>query len=191
MSGTSSQRRPRIDGQRNRAAVLAGAKTVFAARPDSYVSMADIARATGVGVGTVYRHFSSRSELLEAVFTEEVDRVCAQARPLDGRSPGASLEAWLRTFFAFARERNHVSLELIADIGVDTILFREDRSRFCAAGGPLLDAAQRSGEVGHRLDIGQVLDALVWLARGQGDDDHVRPIVEVFLAGLREPARTD
>ena len=183
---TSPRSRPRrVDAERNRDTILAAARKALTESHATYVSMTEIARRAGVGVGTVYRNYPSRRQLLEAVFTDEVDRVCAQARAMCEDTPGEAFFQWLRSFFTFARSRTDVAVELISEIGLDTPLFRSDRARFCAAGQPLLEAAQAAGECGSRLDIGQILDALVWLARGPADNDHVQPIVDVFFKGLK------
>lgn len=177
-------RRQRLDAQRNRDRILAAAREAFTDGDASSVSMAEVARRAGVGVGTVYRHYPGRRHLLEAVFTDEVDAVCAQAAEVGGKSAAEALVAWLQQFFAFAYARNDVAIELISKIGLETAVFRNDRMRFCAAGLPLLEAAQHSGECGTRLDIGQILDVLVSIARLQGGIDHVQPMVDVFFDGL-------
>jgi AcrR family transcriptional regulator len=57
--------------------------------------MAEISRRAGVGMATLYRNFSSRRELLEALYIDEVDAVCRAAETIDGDTPGATLVAWL------------------------------------------------------------------------------------------------
>ncbi|MGB6455171.1 MAG: helix-turn-helix domain-containing protein [Streptosporangiaceae bacterium] len=76
----------------------------FSAFADSEaaVSMAEISRRADVGMATLYRNFPGRRELLEALFSDDVDVVCAAARTVDGDTPGAQLTAWLHRFFAFA-----------------------------------------------------------------------------------------
>jgi AcrR family transcriptional regulator len=92
----------RADAERNRVKLLDAARTAFA-DGDAEVSLAEIARRAGVGMATLYRNFPSRHELLEALYTEEVDGVCAAAQAPGGDTPGAALEAWLRRFLAFSR----------------------------------------------------------------------------------------
>ncbi|MCU1388649.1 MAG: transcriptional regulator, TetR family, partial [Ilumatobacteraceae bacterium] len=69
---------PRSDAERNRAKILTAARTAFA-EPDVEPSMAEISRRAGVGMATLYRNFAGRRELLEALYIDEVDALCAAA----------------------------------------------------------------------------------------------------------------
>ena len=91
----------RADAERNRDKILAAARSAFA-DPDAEVSMAEISRRAGVGMATLYRNFPGRRELLEALYTEEVNALCGAAETVDGETPGAVLMAWLHRFFAFS-----------------------------------------------------------------------------------------
>src|SRR3954465_15107890 len=76
----SVQERPlRADAERNRTRLLDAARTLFAER-GLEVSMDDIARAAGVGVGTAYRRFRSRDEIVEALFDERLEHMQSRAR---------------------------------------------------------------------------------------------------------------
>ncbi len=113
---TSQSPARRADAERNRDKILAAARAAFA-DPEAEVSMAEISRRAGVGMATLYRNFPGRRELLEALFTDEVDAVCEAAEgdgEGDGETPGAVLTAWLRRFFAFATTKHHVASELLA-----------------------------------------------------------------------------
>src|ERR1700744_4896534 len=90
----------RADAARNRDTILAAARTAFA-DPRAEVSMAEVARRAGVGMATLYRNFPGRRELLEALFADEVDAICAAAEAMGGAAPGAEFTAWLHRFFAF------------------------------------------------------------------------------------------
>ena len=76
----------RADAERNRDKILAAARTAFA-DPDAEVSMAEISRRAGVGMATLYRNFPGRQELLEALYTDEVNAVCQAAETIDGETP--------------------------------------------------------------------------------------------------------
>jgi AcrR family transcriptional regulator len=170
---------------RNREKILSAARSAFDDPDAGEVSMAEVARRAGVGMATLYRNFAGKRELLEALFVDEVDEVCAAAAT-GGHTPGECLSRWLRQFFDFAFARNAIATELIIQSGgVDNPLFRDDRNKFCAAGGPLLKRAQITGEFRTDLDIGQMLDLMVAVARVHGDADYVRPIAEAALDGLR------
>jgi AcrR family transcriptional regulator len=176
----------RADAARNRDRILAAARTAFA-DPDADVSMAEISRRAGVGMATLYRNFAGRRELLEALYTDEVDALCAAAGEADG-TPGAVLNAWLRRFFAYFRSKRHVASALLEHTDGGDPVFDGNRARVFAAGSPLLAAAQETGEVRGDLALDQVLQLVAAVAKIQGDAEHVEPILRTVLDGLRPPA---
>src|ERR1700730_7802219 len=102
----------RADAERNRDKILAAARSAFA-DPRADISMAEISRRAGVGMATLYRNFPGRQELLEALYTDEVNAVCKAADTVDGQTPAAALTAWLHRFFAFSTGKRHIAAELI------------------------------------------------------------------------------
>lgn len=181
---TSQSPARRADAERNRDKILAAARTAFA-ESDAEVSMAEIARRAGVGMATLYRNFPGRRELLEALYTHEVDAICAAAARVDGETPGAALMVWLHRFFAFATTKHHVASELLAHSDRSNPIFGESRARVLAAGRPLLAAAQRTHEVRDNLTLEQILDAIVAIATIHGDARYLEPILQAVLDGLR------
>ena len=178
----------RADAERNRDKILAAARTAFA-DPDAEVSMAEISRRAGVGMATLYRNFPGRQELLEALYTDEVDAVCtAAAETTDGETPGAALAAWLHRFFAFTTSKRHIAAELLKQTDRSNPLFKNNRTRVIAAGRPLLAAAQHTGEVRDDLTLEQVLDMIVAIATIHGDTGYTGPILQAALDGLRPRA---
>ena len=177
----------RADAERNRDKILAAARTAFA-DPDAEVSMAEISRRAEVGMATLYRNFSGRQELLEALFTDEVDAVCTAAETIDGETPGAALAAWLRRFSAFSTSKRHIAAELLKQTDWSNPLFRNNRTRVITAARPLLAAAQRAGEVRDDLTLEQILDMMVAIATIHGGTGYTGPILQTALDGLRPPA---
>ena len=177
----------RADAERNRGKILAAARTAFA-DPDAEVSMAEVSRRAGVGMATLYRNFSGRQELLEALFTDEVDAVCEAAVTVGGETPGAALVAWLHRFFAFTAGKRHIAAELLKQTDRSNPIFRNNRARVMAAGRPLLTAAQRAGEVRNDLTLEQILDMIVAIATIHGGTGYTGPILQAALDGLRPPA---
>src|SRR6202051_2202687 len=96
-----ARRRQRAAAQRNTASLLEAAKAVFAASGVDAPAK-EIADLAGVGVGTLYRHFPQRSDLVKAVFQREVD-ACADAAPalLAAHEAGAALANWLHRYTEF------------------------------------------------------------------------------------------
>jgi AcrR family transcriptional regulator len=178
----------RADAERNRAKILAAARAAFA-DPDAEVSMAEISRRAGVGMATLYRNFTGRQELLEALYTDEVDAVCEAAETIDGQTPGAALAAWLYRFSAFTTSKRHIAAELLKQTDRSNPLFKNNRTRVIAAGRPLLAAAQHAGEVRDDLTLEQILDMIVAIATIHGDTGYTEPILQTALDGLRPRAR--
>jgi len=169
----------RADAERNRDKILAAARTAFA-DPEAEVSMAEISRRAGVGMATLYRNFPGRRELLEALYTDEVDAICQAAE-----APGASLLSWLYQLFAFFASKRHIAAELLKHTDSGDPVFGGSRARVTAAGQPLLAAAQQAREVRDDLTLEQVLDLIHAIATIRGDTGYVQAILQTALDGLR------
>lgn len=150
--------------------------------------MADISRRAGVGMATLYRNFPSRRELLEALYADEVDALCAAAETVEGDTPGTRFEAWLRRFFAYFTSKRHIASALLEHVAGDDPVFDRNRGRVLAAGRPLLSAAQRAHQIRDDLTLEQILDLTIAVAKLRGDTGYVDPILEAALDGLRPPA---
>jgi AcrR family transcriptional regulator len=148
------------------------------------VSMAEVSRRAGVGMATLYRNFPGRQELLEALYTDEVNAVCEAAWTAAGPTPGAALAAWLHRFFAFTTSKRNIAAELLKQTDRSNPLFKNNRTRVIAAGRPLLAAAQHAGEVRDDLSLEQILDMIVAIATIHGDTGYTEPILRTVLDGL-------
>src|SRR3954451_13281689 len=114
----------RADAQRNRDKILAAARAAFA-QPGADVSMAEISRRAGVGMATLYRNFPGRRELLEALYTEEVDAIVGAADTVSGETPGAVLTAWVQRFLGFSSSKRHIAAELLTHVDSSNPVFNE------------------------------------------------------------------
>ncbi len=177
----------RADAERNRDKILATARAAFA-EPGAPVSMAEISRRAGVGMATLYRNFPGRRELLEALYVDEVDAICAAAGPVAGDTPGAALMAWLRRFAEFFATKHDIASELLEETDRDNPVFDTSRARVLAAGRPLLVAAQENGEVRDDLTLEQVLDMVIAVSAIRGDSGYREPILQAAFDGIRRPA---
>ncbi|TYP86593.1 TetR/AcrR family transcriptional regulator [Blastococcus xanthinilyticus] len=173
----------RADAARNRERILAAARAGFA-EPGTPLSMAEIARRAGVGMATLYRNFPGRQDLLEALYTDQVDAVCAAAAEVEG-SPGNALIAWVHRFAAFFASKHQIAAELLAQAEGPGPVLDRSRERVLAAGRPLLAAAQEAGEVRGDLTLEQVLDMVIAVSAIHGDPEYSRPILQTALDGLR------
>jgi len=187
-SGKTSFPNRRAAAERNREKILTAARAAFA-DPAVEISMAEIARRSGVGMATLYRNFPGRQELLEALYADEVDGLCAAARIEDGQTPGAALIAWLRLQFAFIPNKRLIVAELLEHTDRDSI--RSHRARAIEAGRPLLSAAQEAREIRDDLTLEQIFDIIIAIAKINGTPDYLEPIFETMLDGLRLTADTD
>jgi AcrR family transcriptional regulator len=89
---------PRADAQRNRDALVAAAAILFAQRGEA-TTFEDVARAAGVGKGTLYRHFPTRDHLVAAIMRIRFDELTRRADELnDWDDPVSAVETWLREF---------------------------------------------------------------------------------------------
>lgn len=176
----------RVDAARNRERILDAALAAFA-EAGAEVSMVEVARRAGVGSATLYRNFATRRELLEALLSGEVDEVCATAETAVGDSPAARLEAWLRRFFRYVSEKRPVVVALVEDTDRTNPVF-DTRGRMLTAGQPLLSSAQAAGQIAVDIELGQILDLVVAIAKIPGTPEYRQPILDAALAGLRKPA---
>jgi AcrR family transcriptional regulator len=179
----------RADAERNRDKILSAAHSAFA-DPDAEVSMAEIARRAEVGMATLYRNFPGRQELLEALYTDEVNAICEATKTVDGETPGAVLTAWLHRFFAFVTSKHHIASELLEHTDRSNPVFDNNRARVIAAARPLIAAAQRAHEVRDDLTLEQLFDMFIAIATIHGDGRYLEPILQTALDGLRPPSET-
>ncbi len=141
-------------------------------------------------MATLYRNFPGRRELLEALYTDEVDAVCDAAETIDETTPGAALLAWLQSLAAFFTSKHEVGAELLKHSDGTGSFFSEGRNRVLAAGQPLLAAAQQAGEIRGDLALEQILEMVHAIAAIQGDPAFTEPILHAALDGLRPPDAT-
>jgi AcrR family transcriptional regulator len=174
----------RVDAERNRERILTAARDAFA-DPEADVSMAEIARRAGVGSATLYRNFANRRQLLEALYVDEIGAVCEAAATIGGDTPGASLTAWLRRFYAYFTSKRLVAAELLKHSDAGDPVFGTGYARVLDAGRPLLLAAQASGETGSALTLEQILDMVASIAKIPGDTSYREPILQAALDSLR------
>src|SRR5699024_10958775 len=156
-----SERRPqRADAKRNLDALVEAAKFCFAeAGVDAPTRT--IAETAGVGVGTLYRHFPQRSDLVTAVFRHEVD-ACADAAPelAREREPHEALVAWLRRYTEFLGTKKGLGKALHSGDPAFDALPDYFLERLVPALESLLAPAEAAGAVRHGVDARSLLYAI-------------------------------
>jgi AcrR family transcriptional regulator len=184
-SSTFLQRPKRADAQRNYDKLLAAARAAFT-EADTQTSLEDIARRAGVGIGTLYRHFPTRRELIEAVYVEEVRAVARSARDVAEREPWGALVTWLRRFVDYVATKQALANELFAEDGGGSDVFASCRSALYDAGGPLVARAQEAGVVRPDVNVADVLHMVSGIAKMTAiDRGQIERILDVALDGLR------
>jgi AcrR family transcriptional regulator len=164
-------RPPRADAVRNRARIVETASEVFAAR-GSDASLEEIARGAGVGIGTLYRHFPTRDDLVAAVFHDRIEELEALAEELlASDAPGDALATWLHAQLEQASTCRGLAAEAML-----TMLAATDAPSPCEAmrqaGAALLARAQAAGDVRDGVDIDDLVRMVqaVTLAAEEADD---------------------
>jgi AcrR family transcriptional regulator len=191
-TATRGPRRLRADAQRNIDALLEAAKAVFGTSGVDAPAK-EIADLAGVGVGTLYRHFPQRSDLVKAVFQREVD-ACADAAPAlaAAHAPGEALVRWLQRYTEFLATKRGLATALHSGDPAFEALPGYFMRRLGPALGALLDAATASGEI--RADIGpaDLLHAVANLSLPAGGEGaaYSQRMVALLFDGLRYGARS-
>jgi AcrR family transcriptional regulator len=189
-----STRKPRADAVRNRERVLEAAKAVFSAG-GAEASLEAVARAAGVGIGTLYRHFPTREALFEAVYRREVQQLADLAEQLKHEpQPVEALRRWLRSNVKFVATKKGMSAALALAAYKNSELFSYSFDRLTRAVGALLDRAIAAGEIRDDISPEDVLRALVgmcYMHDQPGWQASVLRLVDVFVDGLRiRPVRS-
>ncbi|MBP3126108.1 TetR/AcrR family transcriptional regulator [Thalassospira sp. ER-Se-21-Dark] len=188
---TGTKKRIRADAARNEDAVLEAAKTVFA-KSGVDAPVREIAKTAGVGVGTLYRRFPKRSDLVVAVFKREVDACATDAKTLaNDYPPGEALSRWLRRYCQFIVTKKGLASALHSGDPAFDALPDYFRSNFEPALENLLDAAAKAGEARSDIDAFDLLRAIGNLASSGSKSadaegmEHTYRMVDLMIDGLR------
>jgi AcrR family transcriptional regulator len=183
-----SPRRPRADAIRNRERVLEAAKAVFSAG-GAEASLEAVARAAGVGIGTLYRHFPTREALFEAVYRREVQHLADLAEQLKQEAqPVEALRHWMRSNVRFVATKKGMSAALALAAYKNSELFSYSFDRLTQAVDGLLQRAIATGEIRDDITPEDLLRALVgmcYMHNQPGWQTSVLRLLDVFIDGLR------
>jgi len=187
-------RQKRADAQRNEQALLAAAAAVFV-RAGVEAPVRDIAAAAGVGMGTIYRHFPTRADLVVAVYRHQVE-ACAEAGPVllaRSSSPHAALGQWVNLFVDFLVTKHGLAAVLQPGSAGFNALHTYFLDRLRPVCAQLLEAAAEAGEISVDIDAYELMRGIGNLCVGADSDPHynARRLVDLLIAGLRqEPSPT-
>ncbi|HEY5092522.1 MAG TPA: helix-turn-helix domain-containing protein [Acidimicrobiales bacterium] len=189
MSEATVTRPPRrADAQRNYEIILATARTAIAERGGNIV-LEDIARDAGVGIGTLYRHFPTRQDLLEAAFIDEALELRARAVALaDAPSSFDALVSWLRLQRDFGAHGRSMGAAVMNAKHTEGTEIQIACASMRDAGVVLLQHAQAAGEVRADVELIDVLRLMhgIVLANEQAPDARrVEGMFDLVIAGIR------
>ncbi|MFD7309820.1 TetR/AcrR family transcriptional regulator [Promicromonospora sp. NPDC059942] len=193
MTQHTEQRPLRRDAQRNIDALLDAAKQVFGTSGVDAPAK-EIADLAGVGVGTLYRHFPKRSDLVKAVFQAEVDATADAAPKLAAEHPPVvALEKWLHRYTQFLVTKRGLASALHSGDPAFDALPAYFIGRLGPALGSLLDAAVAAGAVRAVVSPQDLLYAVSKLSLPMEDEepDHGRRMLDLLVDGLRYGAGQD
>jgi AcrR family transcriptional regulator len=170
-----SKRPKRADALRNYEKLVAAAREAFT-EADRSAALEDIARRAGVGIGTLYRNFPTRTDLVQAVYVDEVEALARSAGELADLEPWDALTAWLQNFVGYVATKQALAEELFAvDDAERLAVFASCRAMLYAAGIARPD-----------VTIEEVIRLVGGIAKIPADDPaDVQRVLAVALDGLR------
>ena len=180
-------RKPRADALRNRDRLLEAAKASFAGA-GADVSLDEIARRAGVGIGTLYRHFPTRDAIVEAVYRREVEQLADAANRLTATLPPAeALHAWMRLFVDYIATKRVTAPALKAMVGGAEV-YASSGARIAEAMAAMVERARTRGEIRADADPADLLRALAGFTHFNAGADweaSVRRLIDILMDGLR------
>jgi AcrR family transcriptional regulator len=189
---TARTRKPRADSARNRQLLMDAAKAGFS-EVGLNVSLEEIARRAGVGIGTLYRHFPSREAVVEAVYRREVEHLAEAVPQLLETSPaGEALHKWMHLFVDYIATKRLIAPSLGAASGRSSTLYATSAELITRAISTLVKRAVASGDVRKDIDPPDLLRALVGVSYGNPDagwEASARRLIDILMDGLRRKGR--
>ncbi|MBT0993876.1 TetR/AcrR family transcriptional regulator [Cellulomonas sp. DKR-3] len=179
----------RADAARNRAKILDAAAAAFDEQGTD-ASLEDVARTAGVGVGTLYRHFPTRLDLIAAVYRSSLEQFVARADELLEQKPaGEALDEWVMGFVGYVVRKRGMSSALKAGLGDGAAqVMSEGRALLEGAAARLLVAAQAAGAVRDDLapaDLLRAVSGVCLAGADSADRTQTERVLRLVLDGLR------
>jgi AcrR family transcriptional regulator len=187
-SPRKSSRRPRADGERNRARLIAAAKCTFAEK-GATASLEQIAREADVSIATLYRHFPTRDELISTVYQEEVTTLIEAAEQLmTDKEPAEALREWLTLFVEFLEAKHGMMEAMDTLIGGPESLYSKTPHRLDVPINALVAKGVVTGAFRDDIDPHDLLRALAGVAHVRPSENWKRSavrMVDILLKGMR------
>jgi AcrR family transcriptional regulator len=181
-----SERPMRADARRNRELLVAAAREVFAEQGVS-ASMEAIARKAGVGVGTLYRHFPTRLDVVEAVYEDDVQELTdAAQRLVSTLEPGPAVNAFFDAFLHYAQTKRTLLTELRQAFEKNPAFRSRNRERIDAAFDLVIDRAKRAGAIRDDISGSDITQLLGPICTNESlSTDQTKRLMGMILDGLR------
>lgn len=177
-----------VEARRNRRTLITVATRAFASGR-SHVSLAEIAAESGVGIGTLYRHFPTRQALVEAVYHDQVGRLRTGAQDLlEHHPPALAFRLWMDLFCDWAATKHGMidTLRIAATTG--TIGMGEMRDELTAVVRTFLDSGAAAGELRSDVDaadVSAILAGVLAVAGATDQRDQAQRMLDLITDGLR------
>jgi AcrR family transcriptional regulator len=184
----TAERPMRADARRNQEKLIAVARAAFG-ELGIEVPMDEIARRAEVGPGTLYRHFSTKDQLLAAVYRSDVEALSQRAAALSAELPPLeALRAWMSEQLTYMAFKRGLGAAIKSMLGRDNETMQWCRAAMNDAVGGLLLAAQKDGLVRSDVEPGTVLRMVhgIGVASESAPDD-AEHMLNLVLDGLRPP----
>ena len=188
----ATPRKPRADSTRNRQRLVDAAKAGFA-EVGLQVSLEDVARRAGVGIGTLYRHFPTRDDMVEAVYRREVEQLAEAVPTLVETLPaGEALHRWMHLFVDYIATKRLIAPSLAAVANRAPTLYASSSELISQAMATLVRRAIAAGDVRKDIDPSDLLRALIGVSYGnpnEGWEASARRLIDILMDGLRVTGR--
>ena len=189
MKAEAEGRKPRADALRNRELLIDVAKRAFA-EVGPNVSLEEIARRAEVGIGTLYRHFPTRDDIIAAVYRREVTQLAdAAKRLLETRPAGEALHEWLRLFVDYIATKKVIAPALASMAGGTSALYESSIELMKGAIAELVEKAIEAGDIRPDVEPFDLVQALGGFAMGvsttPGWETRTLRLIDILMDGLR------
>ncbi len=183
--------RRRVDAERNRARLLEAARATFAAEGEA-ARLEHIARAAGVGIGTLYRNFPTRESLVEAVYRSELAELCASAHELARElDPDLALRAWMDRFAGYVAAKREIAQALAPVYASGAVTVPQIREQLADAVAEILEAGAADGSLrgdARAPDLVAMIVGCFTATRLAGGPEQLDRMFDLLIDAVRRPA---
>lgn len=172
----------RSDAQRNRDDVLAAAVVAFT--KDANASLEGIARAAGVGIGTLYRHYPTREALVESAYRADIEKLCEAAAELHAKHPAdVALAGFLERFIDHMESKRGMVEAMRAVIAAGGTRKSQGLAMVAAAVAPIIEAGRTKGVLREDVTVADFIAVKGAIANAQPES--ARRLAAILIDGLR------